>query len=610
MQLSELTAYAEEKYHLREQHKWEDFPGFSVLADPDSGKWIALLMRQWDMESGTEIERCDLKCGAEAADPGKPYLTPAVRMRGRNWIGIAFDGRTETEVVLRLFDRAVLHSRQGGYTFVLEPQPQEAAGAYRDTPLPFAASRFRAEPERMPERIRQLRRMFTDSQGSPSARAKSFVREARFMQDYEDEARWTGEFLCYFPTYHDLNPRQLRGYFGWRTKARAGEFLPIAASAAYIYLYELLNGVGASSPGDCLEKLGAFERGFLEPGIGDGRMRQNLHRWMLEYAVIHDLPPEMVRQYADPDMLAQDEALAALREPEAHSDETLFEALLYFGGRKTADSPVMASDPERGRRLFCEVWRAAAADRRQGKDLFTRCFGEQKKRSWYPLSNAVYVHSEETRDREYRLTECRTYSCRGGEWQVSAYEKLFFDRKRLQGLLHTTDARLRRYQKTGRYLREKPEDAWAVPYIDAVIGVEKQALAEAARPRIEIDLAGLEQIRLNAALTRDSLLTPEELGETPEPETYAEQGPAAESPELPLDGIQIRILRELLRGGSAAETIRENHLMPTIAADLINEALFDEIGDSVLVCEDERLFLVEDYREELENMLGGADDGC
>ena len=63
MDLAGLTAYAREKYHISEQHKWADFPGFSVLADPATGKWAALLMRQWDSEAGEQIERCDIKCG-------------------------------------------------------------------------------------------------------------------------------------------------------------------------------------------------------------------------------------------------------------------------------------------------------------------------------------------------------------------------------------------------------------------------------------------------------------------------------------------------------------------------------------------------------------------
>ena len=49
--------------------------------------------------------------------------------------------------------------------------------------------------------------------------------------------------------------------------------------------------------------------------------------------------------------------------------------------------------------------------------------------------------------------------------------------------------------------------------------------------------------------------------------------------------------------------------MPSITADFINEALFDEIGDSVLLAEGDRLTLVEDYIEDLELLLGGIVHG-
>ena len=51
--------------------------------------------------------------------------------------------------------------------------------------------------------------------------------------------------------------------------------------------------------------------------------------------------------------------------------------------------------------------------------------------------------------------------------------------------------------------------------------------------------------------------------------------------------------------------VRENHLMPALATDLINEALYDEIGDIVLTCEDDRLSLVEDYKEDIARMVEG-----
>jgi len=47
--------------------------------------------------------------------------------------------------------------------------------------------------------------------------------------------------------------------------------------------------------------------------------------------------------------------------------------------------------------------------------------------------------------------------------------------------------------------------------------------------------------------------------------------------------------------------------MPSIVADGINEGMFDEFGDTIVICDDDRLSLVEDYREDLEQLLGGTD---
>ena len=606
MQLKELVLYAQEKYRIEEQHKWTDFPGFSVLSHPQTGKWIALLMRQWDSDSGTEIERCDLKCGSDSLLLPPPYLSPPIRMRGRAWVGIAFDERTDSDVVFRLFDRAISAGNTHGYTIVLASQLPSAENSYQETALPFAGSAGLPEREEVPERLLQMRRLYEYGRDSTRARAKNFYRQAVFMADYEDSAPWTGSFTSYFPTYHDLNTRQLRGYFTWRAKLRRGEVQPIPASAAYLYVYELLNGVGAASAEESLEKLRTFESAFVDSGLGDARMRTNLRRWMLEFAVLRDLPPALARQCADPELMERDSALAALRTPDAYSDRQIFAALCTLGGKKIEDSPVLADDPERGKRLFAEAWRSACAYRRQDRDLFTLCFGERRCRSWYPLSNAVYYEQSRPADRDYLLDPCRAYHCRGGIWQEEAYEKPSFDRTRLQGFLHEADALLRRSLKTGRYLRENPADAWAAPYIEAVIAAERKAALEAARPKITIDLGGLEQIRRDAAATRESLLTEQEIEEA---EETALPAPAGTQSGLPLNDVQIRILRALLEGRDTKEIIREQHLMPSVTADAVNEALFDEFGDTVILCEDDRLLLVDDYTEDLERYLGGTAHG-
>ena len=617
MELAELAAYAEEKYHIREQRRWSDFPGVSVLCDPRTGRWIALLMRQWDGERGIMIERCDLKCGALVLrETPRPWLGAPLRMQGTKWVGVTFDESTEPDLVRSLFDRAAgvpdgkallagaLAGR--GATIVLESAPSAAGASYKDTPLPFSGSSYRPAREALPERLRQMRRLYEYGGTPREERVNNFYRQGKFMEDYEDDAPWTGGFVCYYPTYHDLNTAQLRGYFAWRTRVRRGEYSPLPVSAVYIYLYELLNGIGVPTPEDTLRQLTAFETGFLDAGLGNESMRRNIRRWKIEFAVLSDLSAETARAAA-PHLAEYDGHLAALRDPDAHSDAEVFAALCRFGGKKTALSPVLTADPTRGAHLFAEAWRRARSGYRwNGCDPFTLCFGARTARPWFPLSNALVYPRFPSADREFVFDDTRLYRCRRGVWSEDSYSADPTDPDRLKGFLHQTEAKLRRYLKSGRALRVKSEDAWADPFIDAAVAEDEAALREARRPKITIDLRDLDRIRSDAAVTRDSLLTEEELREGALPEVPAAADAAPEDTALPLDGTQIDVLRALLRGERPEALIRERHMLPSLTADMINEALFDDIGDTVLTCEDDRLSLVEDYRDDLALMLEGG----
>ena len=661
MELSELTAYAEEKFHIREQHKWADLPGLSVLADPGTGKWAALLMRQWDFDTGTEIQRCDIRCGRQVlSEMRKPYLSLPYRMRGENWIGVRFDDGTDPEVIFRLFDRAVYSCHEGGYIIVLDHNAGKDSGpcrveaprgnetVYRDVALPPLGGR---QGTLVPDRIRRMMKLYRHGVGSFQGKCRNFYRQGKFMEDYEDDVPWNGEFRHYFPTYHDLTIRQLRGYFTWRTGVRKGNYTPVALSFAYLYLYELLNGIGAGSPEEVLQKMEEFADGFLDSGMGDPGMAKNLRRWMVEYGVIHDVSPELVRGYADPVTAENDRFLEILRNPEKFTDEEVFSALCGLGGRKLEESPAVQKDGEKGRRLFAAVWRQVSeAYGRDGRDFFAACFGERKIFSWHPLANAVYWEESPHPDADYVLDGCRSYHCRKGVWKEARYDRLYFNRSLIQGLLHAADLELRRYLKTGHYLRRNPREDWAVPYVEAVLEAEYRKEMEAAKPKIAIDFSGLEQIRRDAAFTRDSLLTEEEedwaerkpAGPKGEPEEPAGEpegtarepdrmvresdgmvrepeepagepeepagepdGPAANLGHPGVDGPHTRILLDLLEGKSPEAEMKAGRLMPSVAADRINEALFDEIGDNVLECDGDAITLVEDYREDILQILGG-----
>ena len=300
-----------------------------------------------------------------------------------------------------------------------------------------------------------------------------------------------------------------------------------------------------------------------------------------------------------------------MRYPAGCTDEEVFSALCTLGGERLADSPVVVGYAVEGKHLFSEVWRKAVSTyRRSGKNLFTACFGELASSKWYPLANAVYYSQHNPEDRNYVFDDSRTYRCRNGTWTVERYESLSSDRKLFQSFIHAADRKLRFYLKTGRYLREKKEEAWAEPYIDAVIEADIFAKEEAAKPKLAIDFSGLERIREDAKTTRDSLLTEEERMELEEESGKTEGSDAEGQPSgvltnFPLDALQLQILRTLLQGGSVEEIVRENHLMPSLIADAVNEAFFDEIGDTVLSYDDDMLSLIEDYREDLTRIMGG-----
>ena len=146
----------------------------------------------------------------------------------------------------------------------------------------------------------------------------------------------------------------------------------------------------------------------------------------------------------------------------------------------------------------------------------------------------------------------------------------------------------------------------------AVIEEDRQRKAEAARRKVTIRFEDLERIRRDAAVTRESLLTEEDRGESPPPETEIIVPPPPVSEFavgngalISLSGEQRELMSLLLRGEGAKDWIAARRAMATVLADGINEALYEALGDSAVECDGEDVTLVEDYREEILQLLGG-----
>lgn len=634
VELSELTAYAKEKYNIDEQHKWDDFPGFSVLADPLTGKWAALLMRVWDTETGEMIERCDIKCGQDQAGKiDRPYVTTAFRMHGPKWAGVTFGKETEADVVLKLFDSAMDNNKGYGFTIVLDsPAPKRdiTVNAGGDVPIPPRGTTIaRSNRDIVPERIRKLRLLFKPDTYPAKQLAEDFFRQATFMRDYEDDYPWEGPFSHFYPTYHHLTTAQLRGYFSWRTRVRKGNYSFISVSAAYIYLYELLNGIGAESVEERLQKMEEFEKGFLDAGFGDDYMRYDLRQWMADLSIMNGLPQEIIRKYAEKSLFEFEMLLSVLKTPDEHTDEEICSALKEFDQDKRLSAGILSAFGSRTEFLISEAWRQAVKNyRKGGADLFTLCFGKPYERAWFPLSNAIYCRHDPQPDRTVIAGSACVFKCRAMQWRVISYIRPNFDRGLMKRFLHAADLKLRQYLKAGTRLRESPGEDWAYPYIDEAIAKDMRREAERRRESVTVDLSGLDKIRADAEKTRDSLLTEEESAEIAAmnaAETVTEKsrdqnvptdidhtnvpltqtpppGRETQAPAL-LDPVLISVVRTLMRSEDPRSILKANSILPEIAADSINEALFDEFGDNVVLCEDGHLSLVNEYAEDLQLML-------
>lgn len=509
---------------------------------------------------------------------------------------------------------------------------------FGDTPA--RGSVLPARPD-VPPQIRMMTNLWENGCGSFRQKCRNFYLQGMFMRDYADDMPWPDEYERYFCTYHDLRTPVLRGYFTWRKLVRDGIYKKVPDSLAYMYIYELLCGIGPSENGEKvssegrktepsevsvravmpvrerLERITGFEKEYIDSGIGGADMRRNLRRWMRDLAVIRGVPHEIARGCADAEMIARDDALAALRDVSLHTDEEIFTALGTFYGPRLEASPVIKKHGSRGRSLFASIWRYAAERLTPGgRGLFAACFGEQSAYPWHPLSNAVFWDGVKSADTEYILDDCRSYRCRDGVWTEERYEPLYFDKALFASLVRETDRQLRVYLGTGHDLTADENGAWVRECVRDAIEADRLAQIEARKPRI--DLAGLGRIRADAAVTRDSLLTEDDLGERVntgegidfDKEAYSGEGTNPSMPANtdadsgPLDQTQRDILSLLVHGTDPDTYMRERHLMPQVVADGINEACFDEIGDTLLGCEDDRLYIIEDYTDDAARIAG------
>lgn len=387
-------------------------------------------------------------------------------------------------------------------------------------------------------KMREISRWQEDPKGGAGrwlSEAELFYRQGLLMADFEDDCPYNGTFKSYFPTYNAMSDRQLRGYFTWRAQVRRGTVEETSTSFAFLYLYELICGIGVDNPLDGFNKIKAFwdvYRAF-EPGID-----RFARVWLQDYAVFHGLDPKLLR---DSKTVMFDNALLELRRavrdlvpapapsgqtpkrrktseptlplpPDEVREERLTAAINALSTYNLSNSRLNRSHRRDLRHVACAVYVRMARyyDTHRKTGIVASLFGEETAMPYTMFASAVFFAPERHEDCEYRLDPIHIYRCQNGFWECMRIHGNRQKSGKLGEMMRACDQRLRLALDPAHPLKEEKVPKYLAKIIDDEIVTWLSWDAAHQPVKIDIDLSQLGHIRSAAAQTREALLIDEE----------------------------------------------------------------------------------------------------
>ena len=387
-------------------------------------------------------------------------------------------------------------------------------------------------------KMREISRWQDDPKGGAGrwlSEAELFYRQGLLMADFEDDCPYNGTFKSYFPTYNAMSDRQLRGYFTWRAQVRRGTVEETSTSFAFLYLYELICGIGVDNPLDGFNKIKAFWDAYraFEPGID-----RFARVWLQDYAVFHGLDPKLLR---DSKTVMFDNALIELRRaardlaptptpsaqvpkrrktseptlplpPDEAGEERLMTAINALSTYNLNNSRLDRSHHRDLRHVACAVYVRMARyyDTHRKTGVVASLFGEETAMPYTMFASAVFFAPERHEDCEYRLDPIHIYRCQNGFWECMRIHGSRQKSSKLGEMMRACDQRLRLALDPTHPLKEEKVPKYLAKIIDDEIVAWLSWDAAHQPVKIDIDLSQLGHIRSAAVQTREALLIDEE----------------------------------------------------------------------------------------------------
>ncbi len=423
-------------------------------------------------------------------------------------------------------------------------------------------------------------------------RDRCFYEQGKFMENYEDNFRFSRPCNKYFPTYRDMSVSELRGYFTWRTAVRRGQMLPAPVSFIFMYIYELINQIGVSSPEDGFSKLIDIWENYKTEAP---RITWYMSNWLIDYVVYYNLDKSLVKDIYSG---KSDEALGILVNRRSKTDSEVFSALSSLSSYNIEKSRFYKEYPDDFAAVAVSVFDKMNAyfEKRHTYNLTTRLFGKNTVSAHYMFISAVFLDRMPNRSCDYVFNDMLKFHCRSGRWTCEHRSESKEHSTALGDLIRSVDCALRKAYGCKYTLKAKNYSPIAEKIIAESITELLEKKKKKNRRKVEIDVSALSSIRASAEKTCESLLTEEERFE--EPKT----APETESPALLTDA-EKEFLKLLLKGSDTSLFLKERNLISSVVCDSVNEKLFDTFSDTVIEFDGDTPIIIEDYKEELEKII-------
>ncbi|OAB45616.1 TerB N-terminal domain-containing protein [Paenibacillus antarcticus] len=114
-----------------------------------------------------------------------------------------------------------------------------------------------------------------------------FTKRARLLENTTESSAEFVPFMNYWPTYDSMTASQTRWYFYWRGEVRGQRYPDTDLSYLFLYVYELINGIGWKEPLQGYHMMVDVWMAYRER---HRKLTSHLLEWMTDFALVHQLP--------------------------------------------------------------------------------------------------------------------------------------------------------------------------------------------------------------------------------------------------------------------------------------------------------------------------------